>query len=233
MRYIYYAILILVSTSCNSIQRGSKNIVTETRNLSSFSAVSVSSSIDVDVQQGNETLVVVEGDDNIVKFIETKVENGVLKISLKSSYSISNATTKVHVTSPIFSAFTTSSSSSLIGKTVIASTTKISLKSTSSSNIEINLDAPTVEIEASSSADITTTGKTKNLKVDASSSSTVKSFDLKAEMVEVEASSSSDVKVFASVSISAKANSSADIAYTGGASIVNKTEKSSGTVSKQ
>jgi Putative auto-transporter adhesin, head GIN domain len=233
MKYIYLLAFIALVTSCNNRQRGSGNIVTEKRNTGSFSEIKVSSSIDVDVQQGNETSVVVEADDNIVQLIKTNVENGVLVISLKDNYGISNATTTVHVISPVYTSFTASSSSSITGKTTIANTTKINLKASSSANIEMTLDAPSVEIKSSSSADITAAGKTKNLKVDASSSATIKLGELKAEVVDVEASSSSDVKVFASVSLKANAHSSADIVYTGGATDVVKSEKSSSSVTKQ
>jgi hypothetical protein len=233
MKYIYLVASIVLFTACNGMRRGSGNIITETRNTGVFSEVKASSSVEVDVQQGNETSVVVEADDNVIKFIETVVENGVLKIKLKNNFGLSNATTKVHVTSPVYSGFSTSSSSSITSKTTISNSTKITLTASSSSNIEVVLDAPSVEIDASSSADITASGKAKNVKIDASSSSKIIASDLKAEIVEADANSSSDIRLFASVSLKAKASSSADIFYTGGVTIVDKSENSSGTVTKQ
>ena len=231
--YLFIVASIVLFTACNGMRRGSGNIVSEKRNTGVFSEIKVSSSLEVDVQQGAETSVVVEADDNIIKFIETDVENGVLKIKLKNNHGISNATTKVHVTSSVYSGFSASSSSSITSKNIIANSTKINLKASSSSNIEIELDAPFVDIDASSSANITASGKAKNVKIDASSSSKIIANGLKAEIVDAKASSSSDIHLFASVSLKAKASSSAEIFYTGGVTMVDKSENSSGTVSKQ
>jgi outer membrane lipopolysaccharide assembly protein LptE/RlpB len=233
MKYIYLIAIAVFATACNGSVRGSKNIISETRTVSTFSSVKVSTSIDVEVQQGTTKEVRVEADDNIIKLIETNVVDGELRINLKSNYGTNNATMKVYVTSPVYSAFTSSSSSEIIGKGTIANTNKISLSANSSSNIELTLDAPTIELEASSSADITVSGKAKNVKAEASSSATIKATTLYAEMVNAEVSSSADVYVFASVYLTATANSSGDITYTGGATNVMKKESSSGSVIKQ
>jgi hypothetical protein len=88
-------------------------------------------------------------------------------------------------------------------------------------------------VKASSSAEITVGGRTKDVVVDASSSASVALNKLQAETAIPNASSSADVSIFASVKINAKANSSGDITYTGGATDVVKSENSSGTVTKQ
>jgi Putative auto-transporter adhesin, head GIN domain len=233
MKYIYFIAIAIVATSCNGLIRGSKNIITETRTVSAFSSVKVSTSIEVEVQQGPTTEVRVEADDNIIKLIETNVVDGELRIKLKSNYGTNNATMKVYVTSPVYSSFSSSSSSEIIGKGIIANTNKISLSASSSSTIELTLDAPSVILEASNSADIIASGKAKSVNADASNSATIKSMSLHAETVQAEASNSADVYVFASVKLNAIAKNSADVTYTGGVTDVTKKESSSGSVIKQ
>jgi hypothetical protein len=233
MKYISIIAIIFLATACNNGKRGSGNIITETRNVSAFSKVNVATSIDVDVQQGPQASVIVEADDNLMKYIETRVVGGELKIRLENISIWNDATIKVHIIAPQFDALKASSSAEIISKNTITSTSKIKLSASSSANIDVELDAPSVDVEASSSADIKATGRTKEVTVDASSSASVELDKLQAEIVNAEASSSADVSVFASVKINAKANSSGDISYTGGATDVTKKESSSGTVAKQ
>jgi hypothetical protein len=233
MKYISIIAIIFLATACNNGRRGSGNIITEKRNVSAFTKVSAATSIDVDVQQGTETSVIVEADDNLIKYVETKIEDGILKIRLKNISIWNDATIKVHVVAPKYDGFSASSSAEIVSKNTITSTSKIKLDASSSANINIEIDAPSVEVEASSSADITAAGRTKEVTVDANSSSKVELEKLQAEIVNAEASSSADVSIFASVKIIAKANSSGDITYTGGATDVNKSESSSGTISKK
>jgi Putative auto-transporter adhesin, head GIN domain len=233
MKYISIIAIIFLAAACNNGRRGSGNIITETRNVSAFTKVSAATSIDVDVQQGAETSVIVEADDNLIKYIETTVVGGELKIRLKNVSIWNEATIKVHVIAPKYDAFSASSSAEIVSKNTITSNSKIKLEASSSANIDIEIDAPAVEVDASSSADITAAGRTKEVTVDANSSSKVELDKLQAEIVNAEASSSADVSIFASVKINAKANSSGDISYTGGATDVNKSESSSGTISKK
>ncbi len=232
-KYILFIAIVILATSCYRGKKGSGNIITETRNVSAFTKVNVSSSIDVDVQQGTQTEVVVEADDNLIKYIETTVVGNELKIRLKNISIWNHATIKVHVTAPQFDGFNANASAEIVGKNTITSTNKINIGASSSAKIDLQLDAPSVSVNASSSADISASGRTKEVEVDANSSAAVKLYNLKAETATVAASSSADVSIFASIKINAKANSSGSIKYTGGATDVVKTENSSGSVSKE
>ncbi len=233
MKYISIIAIIILATSCHNGKRGSGNIITETRNVSTFTSVNASTSIDVDVQQGAETSVIVEADDNLIKYIETTVVGNELKIRLKNISIWNQATIKVHVIAPKYEGFTASASAEITGKNTVTSTSKIKLKASSSANINVEVDAPSVDVDASSSADITVSGRTKEVMVDANSSALVELSKLQAETATAEASSSADVTIYASVKINAKANSSGDIKYTGGATDVVKSESSSGSVTKE
>ena len=68
--------------SCQSIS-GSGNIVTQTKNLNQFDGVRASGSIDIEVMNDQTQLVKVEADDNIMPYIITKVEDGMLDVHLK------------------------------------------------------------------------------------------------------------------------------------------------------
>ncbi len=232
-KYILFFAIIILATSCYRGKRGSGNIITETRTVLPFTFVHANTSINVDVKQGSETSVVVEADDNLIKYVETIVEGNELKIRLKNVSIWNHSTIRVHVVSPKYTDFEATSSAEILGATTITSTDKISLKANSSGKIEMQIDAPMLEADASSSADIIISGRTKDVKADASSSASLDLEKLLAETATAEASSSGNISLFASVKINAKANSSGDITYIGGATDVAKTENSSGTVTKK
>ncbi len=230
---IFFTALVILCTACNNGKRGSGNIVSENRTVNTFTKINASTSVEVDVTQGTQATVTVEADDNLIKYIETIVVNGELKIRIKNISIWNDATIKVHVVAPQIEALKASASASIFSNTTLNSTNTFLVHASSSANIDANINAPKVTVEASSSADVTLSGRTKEAVADASSSATININKLLAETVYAEASSSADVAIFASLKLIAKANSSGSITYTGGVSDIAKTENSSGTVSKQ
>ena len=61
--------------------KGSGNVVTEDRDVSGFDSVSMLSFGRVIITQGAEESLTVETDDNLMQYIETKVEDGTLELS--------------------------------------------------------------------------------------------------------------------------------------------------------
>lgn len=226
---LFIAIIVLASCQYTT---GSGNIKSENRAVKDFTKILVGGSFDVEVKTGPATKVRVEADDNVIKYIETSVSDNTLKISLEDSYSVSNAHLKVYITMPELTAIKTSGSASVLVQGILISKEKLTFKASSSSDIKANVDAPEVEADASSSATIDLSGKTKTYFAEASSSSDIKSWDLLSENATAKASSSASIKLHASVSLDAKASSSADIVYHGAATI-NKSESSSGSVEKK
>jgi Putative auto-transporter adhesin, head GIN domain len=233
MKKLFLFALPIILFSCFKSKKGSGHIITETRTVAAFNAVDVSTSIDVELVQGNKNEVVVEADDNIIKDIEVVNKSGVLSISLNHTGSLRKFTARVKVTAPVFANIAASSSSSIKSTNTLTSTDKIKIDANSSADITLDVDAPNVIAECSSSATINLNGKTKQFDATANSSADIKAENLKAETVTASASSSATINVFASVKLKADANSSADINYSGGVKDIQKSVSSSGSVSPQ
>jgi len=82
-------LLALSSMACcfnfpGGVVRGSGNIVTAIRDASGFDKVSVSGGIDLVLAQGEEEVVKVEADDNLLPFISTEVHGGELVIKYET-----------------------------------------------------------------------------------------------------------------------------------------------------
>ena len=85
--------------------KGSGKQATEHRKVDSFSKISSKGAYDVDVQVGDATSVTISGDDNLVKLVETKVEDGALFINTKENVRPSKKGLKISITTPKLEAF--------------------------------------------------------------------------------------------------------------------------------
>jgi Putative auto-transporter adhesin, head GIN domain len=230
----HFLILLLTVFTVTSCDRttGSGNIVTETRKTGSFNAISVSGSFDVEVKMGDAISVVVEADDNIIKYIETRVSGNTLKIRTEDLHNYSDVHMKVYVTVPSLTAISASASAEVTGENILTNSEKLVFKASSSASIKAEVNAPEVVTDANSSATITLSGKTKNHKTEASSSADINTFDLLSENTTANVSSSASIEVYASVNLNAHASSSGSVEYKGAAAVT-KSESSSGSVEKK
>lgn len=232
MKYILLFLIVLSATACRvNSRKGSGNIISENRSTEKFVAINADGPVHVEVKKGEANSVMVETDDNIMPFVETKVSGSTLKIRLRNINRLRNSTIRVFITVPELKELSSSASAEIESKDVIASSGTIELEAGSASKIDVALDAPTVTAETSSGADIIARGRTKNFTAAASSGSSVKAADLHAENATAEASSGASVSLFGSVSITANASSGGEVTYTGGAAKVKKNQSSGGSVS--
>ena len=210
-------------------KRGNGEVVEETRNFTEdFTEVTASEGIDVFVTQDEEYKITVEADENIIDLIGTDVRDGRLKIHAIEN--IGRATKKVYVSLPTVTALKSSSGADLIAQNVIEAET-IELDASSGADLQAEVVAHEVSADASSGADIRLSGSADILYADASSGSDIKARDLATKTCNADASSGADISVNVSESLVADASSGADIKYTGDASV--ETKKSvSGSVRK-
>ncbi len=232
MKHFFILFLTVLTLASCDYTTGSGNIKTETRNVGSFDAISVGGSFDVEVKIGDVVSVVVEADDNIINYIETRVSGNTLKISTEDLHNFSDVHMKIYVTAPVITAINAAASADVVAEGILTSTEKITFKASSSASIKAEVNAPEIITDASSSATITLSGKTKTHKTEASSSADIQAFDLLSENTTANVSSSGNIQVHASVRLDAHANSSGSIDYKGAAAVT-KSESSSGSVEKK
>ncbi|WP_127021192.1 head GIN domain-containing protein [Flagellimonas beolgyonensis] len=208
---------------------GNGEIVEETRAVSEdFTEVLASEGIDVFVTQDSEFKISVEADENIIDLIGTDIRDGKLKIHAIEN--IGRATKNVYVSLPRITALNSSSGADLVVQNVIESES-IELDASSGADLRVELRANEVSADASSGADIRISGSADILHADASSGSDIKARELEVKRCNADASSGADISVNVSESLVADASSGADITYSGEASV--QTKKSvSGSVRK-
>lgn len=209
---------------------GNGKIKTEARTIAQpFTKIAVSRGIDVIIEQGETIAVAVEADENLIKHITTTVENGTLTIT--SDENIDNSEKKtVRVKMPTIEALETTSGSTLKTQNTLRGV-KLSVKSSSGSELTAILEYEKVHAESTSGSDLTLSGKALQLEAASSSGSQINADRLLANEVHAQATSGSSTEVNALVKIDGKASSGASINYEGKPKDVQKDESSGGSVS--
>jgi len=235
---VFSLLLIIGLTSCKSDINfgkgidGSGNIITEKRNVNQkFTKISTSSGVNVILEQGSPTMVEVETDDNLIEHVVTEVENGTLVVKIQGNISMMTSI-NVRIKTETISSLESTSGSSIKSKNTINGSS-IALKSSSGSEIKVDLEYESVSCESSSGSEIKASGKTLRLETKSSSGSEIDARNLAANEVYAQSTSGSSTIVNPIVKLDGKASSGSSIDYIKEPKKVTKEETSGGRVDKE
>lgn len=226
--------VVVIAPSCRFRHRrhsGNGHVATEQRTIASFNAVESHGSIDIELAQGTQAIKV-EADDDIIKYIETVVENGTLKVRFKESIDfIDFDHAKVWVTVPELSRIETHGSGDVKADGKVTAKDRMEIKVFGSGDVDLALDAPSVRTETHGSGNMTLRGETREVDATIQGSGDLNADELKSEKTTVSIHGSGNADVYASVSLQAEISGSGDVHYKGSPS-VNSNVHGSGSVSK-
>ncbi len=205
----------------------------QTRQVSGFHGISVTSGIDLYLSQKNTEEVVVEADSDDLNKIITEVEGGILKIYIKEkswfNLNWNNKPRKVYVSFKTMDKLEASAGSDVNSESML-NLDKLKLGASSGSDVKLELELDNLRVESSSGSDISLRGKANVIEVSASSGSDIDAGDLQSKKCTASVSSGSDIKVNVSEELNADASSGGDIVYTGNPKTKDINESSGGDV---
>ncbi|SRR5581483_4641036 len=145
MRIVALAALVLVAAGCGGAGKttGSGHVVTDSRRVSSFSAIDLRGAENVVVSVGPSTAVTITGDDNVVPLIRTDVRGGKLVIASKHGYSTNDELT-IRVATPSLEGASMSGAGTLTGVGIAARSFSLDLSGTG----RIELSGTTESLDA-------------------------------------------------------------------------------------
>ncbi|MFD2099197.1 head GIN domain-containing protein [Flagellimonas iocasae] len=215
--------------------KGDGNVVTIDRSVGDYDGVALAGWFDVDLVDGREGKITLEGESNLLEYVQTEVKNGTLVIKVEKGVNLrpSNWGKGIHITVPVesISEVSLSGSGDIVGRTTIKSD-NFSTRIAGSGDITLTVEAGNVDAALSGSGDINLSGKTMGFDVQVSGSGDIKAYELEAENVTVAVSGSADVKVTANQSIDARVSGSGDISYRGNPKKINSKSSGSGDISR-
>jgi hypothetical protein len=226
----------LIAASCGFRSvRGNGNIITSSRTEGSFSSVKSAGSFNIFFTQGAESEIKIEADENLMKFILTEVQNGVLKIKAKNGINLRpSSEIRVYVTAPSLKELSVAGSGNIVADGKIAVTNGLRFNIAGSGDIIIKeVDAPSVEVHIAGSGKVLAAGSTKDSEVHISGSGDADFKDLKAENADVHIAGSGNVWVFASMKLDVKVAGGGDIHYYGNPTDIKQKIAGSGNLIKE
>lgn len=236
---IVVTLIVAITTSCSAQWgkgvKGNGDKVTIARSTGEYDAIAVSGWFNVDLVEGREGQLSLEGESNLLEYIVTEVKNGKLIIKTENNVNLKPSDWKngIRITVPIesVSAISLSGSGDIVGKTTLK-TDDLETTMSGSGDITLDVDAHTIDASMSGSGDITFSGTTTDFTATISGSGDIKAFDLEADNVKATVSGSADIKVTANKMLEARVSGSGDIRYRGKPEKVDTKTSGSGDISK-
>jgi Putative auto-transporter adhesin, head GIN domain len=191
---------------------GSGNVVSETREATGFTSVSLDGAEDVNIKFGDAESVVITGEDNIIFLIETNVQNHQLVIKTKPQMTY---VAKKPIT---------------IDVTVVA-LDQVALNGSGNMNVS-GYTGNSLTVGLDGSGNMILDGTADNLKITLGGSGNIEADQLQAKSATAVLNGSGNIMVYASDSLDATVSGSGNIRYSGNPAHVNKNVSGSGSISE-
>jgi hypothetical protein len=213
---------------------GNGNLKKETRQVSGYTAISSSGSWDVMVAYGESNSISLEGDENLLSYIETKVENGKLTIKNKKNVNLhSKNKITIYVSLTRLTGVTLSGSGDIIGEGKFDNEGTTEFKVSGSGKIKLAFHKiNNVELGISGSGNIRLSGAATTVQAKISGSGNADCGDLLCDDASASVSGSGNVKFYANKSVEANISGSGNVSYKGAATEVKKHVSGSGRLVK-
>ncbi len=237
-KLLLLATTVMMLVSCGRFMgrriRGNGVIKTEERTVSPFKHVEASGAIKLMVSQGDLKPVRLEGDENILPYVEVNQEDDRIKIRTKPGYNISpTGDLTVYVTAPVYSSIEVSGASDIKGTGKISNPENLDLEASGAGDIEMEVDAPALSAKISGSGTVRLKGQTKDLDIDLSGAGHAFCYDLLSENTKVDISGAGSAEVYASEKLEADVSGVGNVHYKGNASNVSQHVSGAGSVNKE
>ena len=223
------------------------------RNVESFHGIDISSGVIVDFTQGNDRKVEVIADADKMQYVKTKVENGILKVSIDRSSNKNMRFKKllVNIQNPNLDDLYVSSGSIFKTKNRV-SDNKLDAQINSGAIVTADLDYQNIVVQANSGSVLTldlntkefdfsgnsgmiinAKGSAENVSFKLNSGASCNAQNLEAKNVMVDVNSGAIAKVNASSKLDVTASSGAIVQYKGNPEVTSNVKKSSGAIIKK
>ena len=212
---------------------GNGKFITENRSLSDYDKIDVAGPFDVQLLKGKEGAISIAADENLMKYIETEVKNGHLKIQPKKGYRLRSTKTIV-ITIPfeMIDTISMAGSGNVRSKDVLNST-DLNISLAGSGTLDLHVSAKNLTSHIAGSGNIKLSGNSDVLHCEIAGSGNMEGADLKAGISHINIAGSGNVKIHAVSEIHANIVGSGDVIYTGNPAIEKSKSIGSGSVKKK
>lgn len=224
---------ILGFASCR-IVNGNRNVISETRDLESFSKIRLSGIGNLHLTQGPATGLQITGESNIINRIRTYVDGDALVIKTEDGINIrTHEPVNMYVSTPDIEKISVSGAGDVYGENKWSLNDALELHTSGAGKIKAALNGPAVDISVSGAGDVILSGETKDVKADVSGAGKIKAEELKSENADVEVSGAGSIYVYASVNLKAHVSGAGNVSYWGNPAQVEQHKSGAGSIKKR
>jgi hypothetical protein len=231
MRYFPFLPVIAIVcflSSCHYVFSGKRvsgngTKATQVRQTGNFNGIDVKGSVDVEVAQEAVNSLKIEGDENLLGFIDVDNKGGILQISTRPGFDLHpQAGLKVYAAAPAFNNLEVTGSGNIQSGSMIAGTDHLRVEIKGSGDVQLEVDAPKVDVSIAGSGKVSLKGTTQNFSTEIKGSGDVHGFNLMSENTVVDIAGSGNAEVFASKQLNIEIKGAGDVAYKGTATVQQK-----------
>lgn len=232
-------LVLLLSASCTAQWgkriKGNGNVVTVERTTGDYDAIGVSGWFDIELIEGQEGKISLEGEENLLEHIVTEVKKGKLSIRVEKGYNLRPKSWRgsIHIRVPVdqINSLAMSGSGDIVSKKTLRGEDFRTAMS-GSGDITLNLDVNTLSATMSGSGNMDLSGRADSFEATISGSGDIEAYDLKSDNVTATVSGSANINVTANKMLKARVSGSGDISYRGNPEKVDTKTSGSGDISK-
>ncbi len=228
---LVFLALLLINCSKGQVVVGSKNIITQEKQLSAYDRIEVLGSYDVIFTDGEVGKIKIKAPDNILPLIQTEVSDGLLRIGTgKNRYKLKEP---IIIYVPVDSRL---KQVVIRGSADIYSENSLETKALEvdvygSGDVRLQVDASSLALKIDGSGDIRVGGKTDNLSININGSGDVEVPNLKAEKAAISISGAGDVSAYVTEDVDISIAGSGDVIIKGNPKKIKQKINGSGRVS--
>jgi hypothetical protein len=204
----------LTWTACDPIQWGKGDLMTETRDAADFNALEISTCGQVEVRTDSVFSVEVTCEENVLPYLETVVDDGVLKIYFDRPV-LDVDGLRIRVSAPNWDGFELSGSAKVnVPDAIEGDYLRVKISGSGDVNLA-NADFSNAKIQISGSGEASLSGAGEVLDCQVSGSGDLESLGFVAQRATVSVSGSGSVRLQVSEKLDATLSGSGDIEYRG------------------
>jgi len=227
---LVFLALLLINCSKGQVVVGSKNIITQEKQLSVYDRIEVLGSYDVIFTDGEVGKIKIKAPDNILSLIQTEVSDGLLKIGAeKNRYKVKEPIIiYVPVNSRLKQVDIKGSADIYSEKNLKTKTLNVGIYG--SGDARLAVDVSSLALEVVGAGDIRVSGRAKDLSIDISGSGDVDTSKLTAEKAVININGSGGVSAYVTEDVDISIAGSGDVTIKGNPKKVKQKINGSGGV---
>lgn len=214
---IFQGLILLASlvffSSCDEMLIGSGRLTKEAREVKSFDAIEASGAFHIYLSQGDEESLVLEADDNLLRYIETSVRGGKLYLETRGM-GFRSATLRAHITVRDLEAIKASGAVKITGETPI-DFNRLKISVGGAADIDMEVFGDLMEVKVNGAGKIYLTGEVEKMAIKLSGASKLKAETLYTRFMDVNISGAGSANVNVEEVLDARISGAGNVNYIG------------------